>query len=169
MIVWDAPFWWIKRRKERDELNYRRIEKINSIILGRNKPGSMSSLTSWICIPWPTPLMKYSNWSSKSSTTLPFIFFLIITTAFTSIISPLLLPPLELLCNEPLLTLLSTGDDVVVLLSPPLITAWTWTLCRSDDREMILLRCLLSENTDGDRRSKGLDFTANMLTMRSVS
>lgn len=130
----------------------------------RNKPESICSLMSWICIPWPTPLTKCSHWSSIMPPIFSFIFFLILTTAFTCITSlSLPLPPLVPRGTEPLLSLLSNGDDVAdVWLSPPLIIAWICTLRHPIPREMYL-RSLLSlppATTLGDRKGNELDFTA---------
>jgi len=71
-------------------------------------PGSISSLTSWIEIPLPIPLMKYSHWSSIFSLIFSFIFFLIVITALTSI-PPL--PNLSLVLDNtvPLTSLLSVS------------------------------------------------------------
>lgn len=109
-----------------------------------------------ICIPWPTPLIKYSK---LSSTMLLFIFFLIVTTAFTFITWLSLLPPRG---TDPLVSnLLSNGDVVILLLSPLLITAWICTLRRHPDEREMFLRWLLSAISVGDRRSE-----ANILAMR---
>lgn len=153
-----------KKKKKRVELSWE-----------TDVPGWISSLMSWIWIPWPKPLTMFSHWSPSFSVIFSFIFFLIVTTAFTCIPSSSMPEPDDATELFPFLSLLSNEGDVVVvdvvwLLSPPLTAALTSTLRRSEAGNWILRRRLMARVAgDGRReRSEGRGLSANIMGWRMM-